>query len=180
MITRKSAAANQAKSISHIRKSARIISRVEAAPSIQDSEHTPPEKLVAQLRKKEVSRSAGKNETVQDQTNYKRVKGKRGHLKMMTEMPVDILLEIFCRLEPIDLLHLSRASKSLHSLLLATNIVYIWKMVTWFLLSKSSDLGTSSCFRLTITCLLPRVHRCARMESTLFTTQTSSTDVIVR
>ncbi len=120
------------------RKSARLISRFEAALSIQSSVQTTSEGPEAQLRKRQkVSQSAGNNGTgnnasVRNRTDYTRVKGKRGHLEMMTEMPVDILLEIFCQLEPIDLLHLSRASKSLRRLLLANNIVYIWKLVPGF------------------------------------------------
>ena len=135
MNTRRASQMRAEAALSRIRKSSRILSRVEAAPSIHDSEKP------VQLRKKQkVSRTSRENNApVQDQTNYKRVKGKRGHLKMITEMPMDILLEIFCQLEPIDLLHLSRASKSLRGILVAKDIVHIWKTVTCFPLFKSSD-----------------------------------------
>jgi len=148
MNTRRASQIRAEAALPHIRKSSRILSRVEAAASIQDSE-----KPVVQLRKKQkVPHNSGENETqnkVQDKTNYKRVKGKRGHLKMITEMPMDILLEIFCQLEPVDLLHLSRASKSLRGILVANNIEYIWKMVSGFPFSNLQTLGISFCFRLT-------------------------------
>ncbi|KAF9448869.1 hypothetical protein P691DRAFT_775095 [Macrolepiota fuliginosa MF-IS2] len=55
------------------------------------------------------------------------VKGRRGHLKQMTEMPLDTLHEIFRDLEPIDLLHLSWASKSLHAIVMEKSARYIWE-----------------------------------------------------
>jgi len=81
------------------------------------------------------------NASFQDRMHYK-VKFKRGHLKMMNEMPVDVQLEIFCLLEPVDLLHLSRASKSLRKLLLANNVLYIWKLVLGFTFSNLQKLQT--------------------------------------
>jgi len=147
MNTRRASQIRAEAALSRIRKSSRILSRVEAAASIQD-----PVKPVIQPRKKQkVPHTSEGNEfqskaPVQDKTNYKRVKGKRGHLKMITEMPMDILFEIFCQLEPIDLLHLSRASKSLRGILVAENIIYIWKMVIGFLLFKSSDSWNSFLF----------------------------------
>jgi len=136
MNTRRASQIRAEAALPRIRKSSRILSGVEAAPSAQDSE-----KPVVRLRKKQkVSRTSGENKApVQDQTNYKRVKGKRGQLKMITEMPMDILFEIFCQLEPIDLLHLSRASKTLRGILVAKDIVHIWKKVICFPLFKSSD-----------------------------------------
>ncbi|KAF9448011.1 hypothetical protein P691DRAFT_801422 [Macrolepiota fuliginosa MF-IS2] len=55
-----------------------------------------------------------------------RVKGRRGHLKQMTEMPLDTLHDIFRNLEPIDLLHLSWASRSLHGIVMEKAARYIW------------------------------------------------------
>jgi len=65
----------------------------------------------------------------QVRTNSKKVKGKRGRLKLMTEIPMDILLEIFSHLQPVDVLHLSRVSKRLRDLLTSSNIRYIWTLV---------------------------------------------------
>jgi hypothetical protein len=115
------------------RKSARLISKAQAASSIQSSVQTTSKGLETHLQKKQkVSRLDGKNETGNNRTDYNKVKGKRGHLKLMKEMPMEILLEILCLLEPVDLLHLSRASKSLRGLLLSNNIVYLWKLVPGF------------------------------------------------
>ena len=47
----------------------------------------------------------------------------------MTKMPMDILFEIFARLEPIDLLHLSRAAKDLRNILIAPDVNFLWEMV---------------------------------------------------
>ncbi|KAF9530615.1 hypothetical protein CPB83DRAFT_892575 [Crepidotus variabilis] len=54
------------------------------------------------------------------------VAGAKGRLKILTELPVDVLLEILGHLEPSDLLHLSRANKSLHTLLTSNNTAYLW------------------------------------------------------
>ncbi|KAH9942448.1 uncharacterized protein BXZ73DRAFT_74704 [Epithele typhae] len=55
------------------------------------------------------------------------VRGRRGGLKDMPNMPLDILFEIFSVLHPKDLLHLSRASKAFRRLLLAPSTVPCWK-----------------------------------------------------
>lgn len=57
------------------------------------------------------------------------VRGRRGHLKQMVEMPLDALHEIFHELEPVDLLHLSWASKNLNAILMEKSSRYIWKEV---------------------------------------------------
>jgi len=112
------------------RKSTRLTAKVAAAAS------TPamPPKPQQQPRKRQ--KTANSVEIVKkddgdvvEKMKQSRVKGKRGHLQFVTEMPVDILLEIFSNLEPIDLLHLSRASKSLRNLLTSNNTAYIWKLV---------------------------------------------------
>lgn len=53
----------------------------------------------------------------------------RGKLRLMTEMPMDILFEIFSCLEPQDVLRLSQASKSLRKILLNRSAISIWKSV---------------------------------------------------
>jgi len=124
------------------RKSARLISKAQAALSVQSSVQTTSKGSETQLQKKRRigKNDSGNNASVQDRIDYKKVKGKRGHLKMMNEMPVDVLLEIFCLLEPVDLLHLSRVSKSLRRLLLANNVLYIWKLVFGFTFSNRQTL----------------------------------------
>ncbi|KAF5358488.1 hypothetical protein D9756_001343 [Leucocoprinus leucothites] len=57
----------------------------------------------------------------------KRVRGRRGLLRLMAEMPLDTLHEIFRELEPVDLLHLSWASKSLNSIIMEKSARYLWE-----------------------------------------------------
>jgi len=61
--------------------------------------------------------------------DFRKVKGRRGKLRIMTEIPVDILLEIFSHVEPLDLLHLSWATKDLHALITASRNAFLWKRV---------------------------------------------------
>lgn len=55
-----------------------------------------------------------------------RVRGRRGHLKLMTEMPFDILHEILGQLDPIDLLHLSWSTKTLRDILMTRSGRFLW------------------------------------------------------
>ncbi|EPT04584.1 hypothetical protein FOMPIDRAFT_82129 [Fomitopsis schrenkii] len=67
-------------------------------------------------------------QTVQKKENGRRnVRGKRGGLKDMPSMPLDILMEILCLLEPRDLLNLARTSKPFRDLLMNRNSASIWK-----------------------------------------------------
>ncbi|KAF8881929.1 hypothetical protein CPB84DRAFT_1791318 [Gymnopilus junonius] len=61
------------------------------------------------------------------QPQPKKPRGKRGILKRMVEMPLDLLFEIFGRLEPVDLLHLARTTKDLRALLMNRSASSIWK-----------------------------------------------------
>ncbi|KAG6828818.1 hypothetical protein H0H92_006643 [Tricholoma furcatifolium] len=54
---------------------------------------------------------------------------RRGKLRFITEMPMDILYETFSYLQPADLLRLSRANKTLRSTVLNRRANYIWKQV---------------------------------------------------
>jgi hypothetical protein len=67
----------------------------------------------------------------------KYVAGRRGHLKFMTEIPIDTLHEIFRQLDPADLLNLSWSSKSLRLLIMEKSARYIWQEVSTF--SSSLD-----------------------------------------
>ena len=62
-------------------------------------------------------------------TNFAGIKGRKEKLRFMTAMPIDILFEIFCQLEPVDLLHLSRATKDLRNILIASDANFVWEMV---------------------------------------------------
>lgn len=46
-----------------------------------------------------------------------------------TFIPLDVCLEIFKLLEPVDLLHISRVSKRLQEFLTSNNMVSLWKSV---------------------------------------------------
>ncbi|KAJ2929226.1 hypothetical protein H1R20_g7863, partial [Candolleomyces eurysporus] len=76
--------------------------------------------------------SAGTNvsaaEAAKQKAVWAKVRGRRGQLKLVVEMPCDILLEIFQYLPPADLLCLAKASKSLRALLLDRSAAYaLWK-----------------------------------------------------
>ncbi|KAF8996626.1 hypothetical protein BDQ17DRAFT_1364166 [Cyathus striatus] len=60
-------------------------------------------------------------------TKVKRVRGKLGALKQLPEMPLDILLEIFGQLDPLDLVRLTRTTKTLRRVLLGRSTVGVWK-----------------------------------------------------
>ncbi|KAJ7685461.1 hypothetical protein DFH06DRAFT_1029155 [Mycena polygramma] len=51
----------------------------------------------------------------------------RGQLKMLPEMPLDILFEIFSHLEPPDVLRLARTTKDLRNVLMSRSAISIWK-----------------------------------------------------
>ncbi|KAK0451975.1 uncharacterized protein EV420DRAFT_1559501 [Desarmillaria tabescens] len=51
----------------------------------------------------------------------------KGRLQRMSDIPLDILLEIFSHLDPRDLLHLCRTSKSLRAVLLDRSALFVWK-----------------------------------------------------
>ncbi|KAF8996630.1 hypothetical protein BDQ17DRAFT_1364174 [Cyathus striatus] len=53
--------------------------------------------------------------------------GYRGALKQLPEMPLDIQLEIFRNLDPLDLVNLTRATKSLRNMLLNDSASGVWK-----------------------------------------------------
>ena len=62
---------------------------------------------------------------------WAKIRGRRGHLKMVVEMPFDILLEMFQYLTPLDLLNLSKANHAFRSLLLdRSTALHLWKEVS--------------------------------------------------
>ncbi|KAJ7074152.1 hypothetical protein C8F01DRAFT_1099429 [Mycena amicta] len=50
----------------------------------------------------------------------------RGKLKLLPEMPLDVLFEIFSFLEPSDILHLARTTKTLRMHLISRSARFIW------------------------------------------------------
>ncbi|KAK7037980.1 F-box domain-containing protein [Favolaschia claudopus] len=51
----------------------------------------------------------------------------RGQLKMLPEMPLDIVFEIFSFLEPPDVLNLARTTKDLRNMLMCHSAISIWR-----------------------------------------------------
>lgn len=56
-----------------------------------------------------------------------RLRGRRGSLATLPNMPLDIIQEIFGYLKPRDLLHLARSNKALRSFLMNRSSAFIWK-----------------------------------------------------
>ncbi|KII94069.1 hypothetical protein PLICRDRAFT_36305 [Plicaturopsis crispa FD-325 SS-3] len=57
----------------------------------------------------------------------KNIRISRGKLAKMTDMPMDILFDIFGHLHPLDLLHLCRTTKLLRSIIMHRSSRSIWK-----------------------------------------------------
>ncbi|KAH9927807.1 uncharacterized protein B0H18DRAFT_1210527 [Fomitopsis serialis] len=65
--------------------------------------------------------------TAEALTRWKNVRGRRGGLKSMINMPMDVIQEICLYLHPRDLLTLSRTTKSFHAFLMQRSSAYLWK-----------------------------------------------------
>lgn len=67
-----------------------------------------------------------------------KVKHKRGSLKMVLDMPVDVLLEVFQHLDPVDLLNLAKTDRTFRAYLLKRSVALPWwKAVSNFVLLVS-------------------------------------------
>ncbi|KAH9833536.1 uncharacterized protein C8Q71DRAFT_188731 [Rhodofomes roseus] len=71
--------------------------------------------------------SAAAGVTAKTEARWKNVRGRRGGLKDMLNMPMDIVQEICLYLHPHDLLNLSRTTKSFHVFLMKRSSAYLWK-----------------------------------------------------
>ncbi|KAJ3836315.1 hypothetical protein EV361DRAFT_806158 [Lentinula raphanica] len=59
---------------------------------------------------------------------FRGIRGKLGVLeKLAKDMPLDVVLEIFCYLEPRDLLWLACTTKDLRAILMSKSSVNIWR-----------------------------------------------------
>ncbi|KIM79606.1 hypothetical protein PILCRDRAFT_549999 [Piloderma croceum F 1598] len=76
------------------------------------------------VRKKRKKTGASSRNTGQSGKN---VKGRRGRLRALPEMPLDILYEIFGHLRPYDILRLSRTTKALRGILMTRSATSVWK-----------------------------------------------------
>lgn len=90
------------------------------------------------------------------QRDHGRIRGRRGRLKLMTEMPFDILYEIFGELEPIDLLHLSWSTRTLHGMIMGKDGRFLWKNVLYII-----SCVEATCYLLTV-CLDRLSQGCTR------------------
>ncbi|KAG6835068.1 hypothetical protein H0H93_005110, partial [Arthromyces matolae] len=77
--------------------------------------------------KKKRPKVAPKSSTTTPGVKFKNVRGRRGALKGIVEMPLDILHETFMYLTSADILHLSRTCKALRRLLMTKEAEYVWK-----------------------------------------------------
>ena len=119
------------------RKSARIAEQQDAAIAAAESARqamlaSERAQIVAparNLKKRKVSNTVKATCEAPVLDDFRKIKGRRGALKTMTEMPVDILVEIFSQLQPIDLLHVSRATKDLRAIVLGPHAKYLWVQV---------------------------------------------------
>ncbi|KAF8997045.1 hypothetical protein BDQ17DRAFT_1363625, partial [Cyathus striatus] len=74
-----------------------------------------------------------KQKTTEGDTNVqgqgvRRVRGKRGLLNRLTELPLDIFYEILGQLQPVDLLHIARTTKPLRNTVLSRSATASWKL----------------------------------------------------
>ncbi|KAK0498179.1 hypothetical protein EDD18DRAFT_1071450, partial [Armillaria luteobubalina] len=69
---------------------------------------------------------------------------RKGSLQRVSDIPLDILLEIFSHLDPHDLLHLCRTSKSLRTILLDRSALSVWKRARQNLANLPGILGVLS------------------------------------
>ncbi|RDB24199.1 hypothetical protein Hypma_008654 [Hypsizygus marmoreus] len=67
------------------------------------------------------------NSSYEDDRKRKHVRGRRGALKGLVEMPMDILFEILGHLTSADILRLSWMSKALRGILMNRSSAFIWK-----------------------------------------------------
>ncbi|PPQ71816.1 hypothetical protein CVT24_006206 [Panaeolus cyanescens] len=114
-----------AKSKSHGSEAAKASS---ASSSKKVTKNQPPTKKRKTATKEERNTSVvpHKDATKEQKPQFK---GKRKGAKLanITEMPLDILFEIFSLLHPLDLLHLARANKVIRAVVLGPNALVIWK-----------------------------------------------------
>ncbi|KAH0580667.1 hypothetical protein H2248_002157 [Termitomyces sp. 'cryptogamus'] len=100
-----------------------VISDDEDLPQI-DLESSDEEPIRHKKRQKQPKSN---NSSSHPSLQFKNVRGRRGALKDIVEMPLDILQEIFMYLTPVEVLSLSRMCKSLRRILISKLAECIWK-----------------------------------------------------
>lgn len=110
------------------RTSARLKAKVDTQTEAPKVSTRPPTIPQSKPRKTQKLSNTLVPQTDNERSALSKVRGRRGHLKLMTEMPLDILLEIFSYLQPMDLLHLARATKALRAILMQrSGAASVWK-----------------------------------------------------
>lgn len=102
----------------------------------------------AKKRKLEVPSDNVEGESKDDKgPSATKAKPKRGSLKMVLDMPVDILLEVFQHLDPVDLLNLAKTDRTFRAYLLKRSVALPWwKAVSDFVLPVSMAVVMESAF----------------------------------
>ncbi|KAK0486365.1 hypothetical protein IW261DRAFT_1455107 [Armillaria novae-zelandiae] len=95
---------------------------IESEPEDDHSKDYAGEAPVKKPRVKKVKQDAGN--ATNAAPKHRRL---RGLLQKVAETPLDILFEIFSKLDPLDLLRLTRTTKDLRALLLQRSSTFVWK-----------------------------------------------------
>ncbi|KAI0786960.1 hypothetical protein C8Q75DRAFT_255097 [Abortiporus biennis] len=106
----------------------RASARKRQVTQIEDSDNETTSTVAAsdQLRVTKKRKVQESNPDTTEKKPVARVR-RKGVLKEMLEMPLDILFEIFGELQPQDLLALSRTTKDFHNLLISKSSIRFWK-----------------------------------------------------
>lgn len=113
----------------------RVSARLSAKATAQEVASTTPPNAITKVQatakrpKKKQKTSANAAASAPRQDDFRKIKGKRGQLKTMAELPLDVLLEIFGHLHPRDLLSISWATKALRNLLTGGSTTSLWTEV---------------------------------------------------
>ncbi|PIL23931.1 hypothetical protein GSI_13682 [Ganoderma sinense ZZ0214-1] len=87
----------------------------------------PPRKKAKAKDTKSTANASPSKQSTDTASRRKAVRGRRGGLKDMPNMPLDVLLEIFGFMHPRDLLNLARTNKSFRAFLMSKNAQFLWK-----------------------------------------------------
>jgi hypothetical protein len=121
--------------MSTLRSSARIKAKSKAQNTqaqVHNRTNVVPRKATQDTqpnKRRKKGSSGGKDGKETSSQAFLKIRGVRGKLRLMTEMPLDILFETFSHLQPGDVLALTEASKSLCDILSSPSAICIWKSV---------------------------------------------------
>ncbi|KAL0575696.1 hypothetical protein V5O48_006284 [Marasmius crinis-equi] len=114
-----------------MRRSSRLQPKAPQTPRNDADEDEKPvktKKTKVQPSKKVKTSTQSAEQPKDDQGNVGKRRGKRGFLeKLAREAPMDVVLEVFTHLQPLDILHLARTSKNLREMLMNRSSSPIWR-----------------------------------------------------